>query len=142
MKTAEQMAARYQSAMSSDETQKRYVQGIDSTTVNPMEQAAAADDLFLKRVRESVESGRRKAKLLGTPKQRWVDGAKKKGASRISSGALQAMDKVRSHFQDWAPKYQAISDEVAKMPKGTLQSAKDRSAKAIEMAMQYAGRIA
>lgn len=135
-----QAAARYQQAMSSGQTKQKYIEGINATTVNPMALAAEKEDLYLQRIQEAVASGKRRRKLMEASPQVWKANSAGKGANRLADGAKAADAKMQAHFQKWAPIYDNISATVQAMPKGTLQAAKDRSAKAIEMSMQAAGR--
>ena len=141
-KSAAQMSQAYQDAMGSAATAAKYKQGIDNTTVNPMELAATpqAEQLYLDRINEAVASGRRSAKLRSVPKSRWSNNAKNIGAQRLRDGAMKAKAKVDAHFAQWAPIYQNISDTVRSMPKGGRQASKDRANKAIDMLMDAAGR--
>lgn len=141
MLTAEQMVQRYQTAMAAGTTVAKYKEGIASVTESPMAKAATpeATDLYLRRVQESVSSGKRQAKLMAVPLQRYKDNATAK-ADRLASGAKAAIDKSRAHFQKWTPIYANVKDTVKAMPKGGMAEAQARSAKAIEMLMQAAGR--
>jgi hypothetical protein len=138
--SAEQAVKRYTDAMQSGAARQKYLDGIASTTENPMEKAAAAEDLYLRRVQEAVSSGRRREKLLSTPMQRWKDNATKKGGERLATGAAAAVDKVRAHFQKWTPIYQQVSAAVASMPKGTIEDSVARAAAAIRMLKSAAGK--
>lgn len=138
--TAEQAVKRYLDAAQSGVSRQKYIDGINATTVNPMAEAAKQEELYLRNVTESVRSGRRAAKLNSVPVSRWKDGAIKKGADRLASGALSAADKVRAHFQTWTPIYQNISQTVAAMPKGTTEDSIARAAMAIRMMKQAAGK--
>lgn len=139
-KTAEQAVQRYLQSTQSGQARQRYLDGIAGTQVNPMEEAAKADQLYLQRVQEAVTSGRRQAALLNTPKSRWTDNATKKGADRLATGAAQAADKVRAHFQKWTPIYQQISQQVQAMPKMTTEDSIARSAATIRAMKQAAGK--
>lgn len=138
--TAEAAVKRYTEAAQQGTTKSKYKEGIDAVIDNPMQKAADKDDLFLRRVQESVSTGKRRQKLLAVPMQRWKDNAKGKGADRLASGMVAAADKVRAHFQVWTPRYNEISQTVQAMPKGTREDAKARAAKAIDMSMDFAGR--
>ncbi len=139
-KSAEQIAKRWQDAMASPQTAQRYRDGIDATTVNPMELAAQQDQFYLQQVQASVTSGKRAQRLRETPLSAWKDGAKNKGAGRLSSGAQQSAPKYRAALQKWAPIYAQVSSEVAQMPKGGLANAQARANRAIEIMMAAAGR--
>lgn len=138
--TAEQAVQRYLAAAASGASRQKYIDGINSTTVNPMAEAAKQEELYLRNVTEAVRSGRRAAKLNAVPVERWKQGAIKKGADRLASGAQAAADKVRQHFQTWMPVYQNVSNTVAAMPKGTTEDSIARAAMAIRMLKQAAGK--
>lgn len=142
MLSAEGAVKRYMEGTQSGAARQRYLEGIEAVTESPMEKAAAADQLYLRRVQESVESGRRRQRLLETPMSAWKDGAKRKGADRIASGAAAAVEKVRRHFQKWTPIYQEISREIASMPKGSVEDSIARAAHAIRRLKQAAGKTA
>ncbi len=141
MITAEQAVSRYMAGMSSGQATAKYKEGVQAVTESPMEKAAspASMDLYLRKVQESVSSGRRRERLLAVPLERYKNNAIAK-ADRLASGAKAAADKVRNHFAKWMPIYKNVSDAVKNMPKGGLEEAKARSGKAIEMLMQAAGR--
>lgn len=134
-------AKRYQQSMQSPDTKQRYVESVNATTVNPMELAANAEDLYLRKVQEASQSGRRAAKLRSVPADRWKKNAAGKGANRLSDGAGAAADKVSKHFQEWASTYQEASDAVKNMPKGTPSAALDRVRTAMEILMRKAGKL-
>lgn len=133
-------AAKWLAAMTAPQTSANYVAGIEGTTVNPMQRAADSQDLYLAGIQDAVNSGRMRAALLNTPLQAWKDGATKKGAGRLSSGATAAKDKVRAHFQEWTPIYRNISDTVQAMAKGGEANAVARMTMAYRMLKQSAGK--
>lgn len=140
--SAEASVQKYLRATTSGEARQRYIDGVAAVTESPMAKAASPEamQLYESRVMESVRSGKRAKKLLEAPLSRWKDNATKKGAERLASGAQAAADKVRAHFQKWAPIYQQVSDAVSSMPKGGRANAKARADKAIDMLMDAAGR--
>lgn len=123
---AEAATLAYRDRMASAATKQKYIAGIDATTVNPMEAAAAADQKFLDRVSESVTSGRRAAKLRSIPKSVWAERSKTKGAERLSSGAAAAVDKVRANFNKMAPVYDEIKSTIRNMPNNSEMDALER----------------
>lgn len=140
--TPQQMAQRYLQGVQGGAARQRYLDGVSAVTESPMAKAAAADDLYLQRVTESVNSGRRKQKLLAAPLSRWKDNASKKGAERYASGAAAAMDKVNAHFQKFGPIYDQVSKEVASMPKGTIEDSIARVAHVMRRLKEAAGKSA
>lgn len=141
MISAQQMADRYLQSMKAGSTQDRYKQGIDSVTESPMAKAATqeATDLYLRRIQESVSSGRRQQKLMAVPLQRYKDNAKAK-ADRLASGAQAASAKVVAHFQRYQPIYEQASNAAKNLPKGGINEAQARWRASTEVLMAAAGR--
>lgn len=126
--------------MQSVQTQQNYTQGIDSTTVNPMQLSADAEDRYMAGIQDAVQSGRRRQKLMSTPVSVWKDNAKTKGAQRLTNGAQAAQAKVQAHFQKFGPVYEQIRDHVKTMPKGGVANALARVQYAITAMKQAAGK--
>lgn len=141
-KTAAQMASAWTTAMGSANTQQKYKDGINGTTVNPMQLAAAPDAQarYAANTAEAAASGRMAAKLMSVPVQLWKDNATGVGAQRFASGAQKAASKVQRHFQQWAPIYQQASDAAKSLPKGGVSNALARVQAAITVMMQAAGK--
>lgn len=137
--SAEEFADKY--VQRTGQASEAYKRGIQNTTVNPMERAAAREDYYLQRVTEASTSGRRREKLLSVPLSRWKDNAITIGASRLATGAQKARPKMVQHWQKWGPVYKSVSDTVQNMPKGGVAEAQARANKSIEMLMQAAGRL-
>lgn len=143
MKTAAQMAGNWTKAMQAPSSRQKYIDGINNTTVNPMQLAAtdAATQLYLTNVQASVSSGKRQAKLNAANPQTWKNNAVNIGANALSTGASKAQSKVQAHFDKWAPIYAQMSQAAKAIPKdGTVGSAMARVQAAIQVAMQAAGR--
>lgn len=136
------MSGAWTSAMQRPDTGQKYAKGIQSTNVNPMEMAARPEALALyaQRTADSVVSGRRAAKLMAVPVQRWKDNAANTGAQRLTSGATKAKAKVDAHFQKWAPIYQQASDAARALPKGGMANAMSRVQAALNVMMSAANR--
>ena len=135
----QQAAQRYQQAAQNPQTRTRYEQGIDGVTESPMEKAAAAEDLYLRRVEEASRSGKRRAKLLAVSLSDYKAAAKAK-SDRLMSGMTTAANKVQRHFNEWADTYRQAHDVVQGMPKGTADAAIQRVGAVIRLMMQKAGR--
>lgn len=142
MLSAQEMAARWKESMKEGKTQKRYQEGIEKVRENPMEKAASpeATELYVRRVQEAVDSGKRERKLLSASFADWKKTAKSVGSQRLASGADKGAAKSDKHFEQWASVYNSVSQEVAAMPKGTREAAKARVAKAIDLMMDAANR--
>ena|SRR5271157_1813649 len=142
MKTAAAATAAYLSAMASGQTATNYKNGIASVTESPMAKAATADATarYLSGVQQAVSSGKRATALNNVSLQTWKDNATNKGSTRLASGAQAAQSKVQAFFSKWMPIFQQVSDTVSAMPKGGMANAQARSAMAIQMLMQAAGK--
>jgi hypothetical protein len=143
MKTAADMAKNWTNGMQAPQTRQKYTDGINRTTVNPMQLAATpeATQLYLNNVQASVTSGKRQAKLNAANPQTWKANSVNIGANALSTGAQKALPKVQAHFDKWAPIYAQMSQAAKAIPKdGTLGSAMARVQAAIQVAMQAAGR--
>lgn len=141
MKTTD-AAAKWLASMQSPTTASNYVNGINGTTVNPMQLAAQAKDRYLAGVQAAVNDGRYESRLMATPLSAWKNGATGKGAQRLSSGAAAAAPKMQAHFQKWGPIYANISQTVQQMPKGGAANAMARVMMAYQMLKQGAGKNA
>ena len=142
MKTAQQAAQAWLTAMSSGTTSNNYKTGVQGVNESPMAAAATADatQRYLNGVQQSVASGKRQQALLAVSLQTWKDNAANKGAARLATGAAAASSKVQAFFTKWMPIFQQVSDQIKTMPKGGLANAQARSAMAIQMLMNAAGK--
>lgn len=141
-KTPDQMAAAWKASMQNPQTAQRYKDGINGTSVNPMELAASpdAEQLYLQNIQLAVSSGKRRDKLRAVPLARWKNNAINVGAASLSSGAVKAMDKVSAHFQKWGPIYAQASAAAKALPKGGMANAMARVQAAMQVMMSAAGR--
>lgn len=142
MVDAAKAVAKYLQSMASPTTAQNYKDGIAKVTDSPMAKAASAQSqaLYAQNTAAAVSSGRMAAALNAVPLQRWKENASNKGAARLASGAQAAQQKMQSHFQTWGPRYDQVSQAVAALPKGGVVNAQARSALAIQMLMQFAGK--
>jgi len=140
--SAQEILKRYQDAMASAQTKARYIEGVNRYQGNPMERAASneAEALFLTRVQDSVQSGRRRAALLAVPVQRWKGNSTGKGSERLQSGAKAASEKHGAVLQKWAGVYQDASNAAQSLPKGGLDAGMARCRAAAEVMMRAAGK--
>jgi hypothetical protein len=142
MPTPDQIVKNWIAAMGSGDTQRKYKEGINRVTENPMAKAASPEamDRYQRGVSESIATGRRAAKLNAVPMQRWQQNAANIGAAALATGAAKGKGKMQEAAQKWAPIYGQVSATVQAMPKGTRADSKARAAAAIDMLMDAAGR--
>lgn len=103
-----------------------YKQGIQDTKVNPMEKAAAMDEKYLRKVQESVTSGKRAKGLARVPFSKWKELAASKGAARLGTGAQAAKDKTRAFHAEWSRHLTDLESKLALVPKTDDAAAKER----------------
>lgn len=113
---------RWQAAMSSGTARQNYIDGINSTTVNPMAEAAtpAAMQRYRDNVLESITSGRRERKLQQASPAVWKQNAVTFGASKLADAAKKGGAKYQAWSQSAAATWQQMQD-AAKSSSGTME---------------------
>ena len=115
--------------------------GIARVTTAPGVQAAREADRMLSGVQEAVTSGRWASKVGAVTLQDWQDAAINKGANRIGPG----IDAAKMKNVDKATRLLAATDqvqqEVAAMPKGTLEDSIARMTAAVRRMHEFKGKI-
>src|ERR1700737_3502815 len=91
VKPADQITANWIAGMQSGTAQAKYKQGIANFQGNPMALAAtdAANAKLLRRVQESISSGKRNASLNAADVGMWKANAMGVGATNLGAGALK-----------------------------------------------------
>jgi len=97
-----------------------------AVSVAPGQKAAAAAELYRRKVNEAVDSGRFQDGAAAISLQEWQRAYIDKGIPRISSGATAALPKVQRFNDFWQPVCAASKTQVASMAKGTLEDSKAR----------------
>jgi len=96
-----------------------YAKGIQNTTVNPMQLAAAAGESWIKGVQTSFTSGKWQAGLNSASVQTWKTNASTTGAQRLASGAQRSQQKYQAAVSTYSQFLQPILQQVAAMPSDT-----------------------
>lgn len=100
--------------------------GAMAVSTAPGAKAAAASELYRRKVMEAVDTGRYQDGCMSVSLQQWQDAYVNKGIPRISTGATQAQPKVQRFLDFWLPIVEASKQQIASMPKGTPEDAKAR----------------
>lgn len=137
-KSAQEIVQAWQQAMASPQTQQRWVQGIQRTTVNPAQAAAQRLDAYAAACQAAVSSGRMAQALQQVTLQQWQQACVAM-AARLASGAQKGLTRYQRAMQSWAPIYAQVSQEVRAMPKGGLSNGIARATHVIQ-AFYEAGR--
>lgn len=124
--SVDQVVRKWVERTSSSAARAAYEAGINAVTENPMAKAAEADDKYLRKVEESVRSGKRRASLLNVPMERWKQNAITKGSPRLASGAQAAESKARDFMSTFLPYVYEGAARVRSMPNLTEEDAKAR----------------
>ena len=126
MKTAEQVLKKYIDRATSSSARESYESGINSVTENPMHKAAEADDKYLRKVEESVRSGKRRDSLMRGTLEGWKAAARSKGGARLSQGIKESEPKMRAHLAAFMPYVNEVSARIRAMPKNSDADSKAR----------------
>ena len=102
--------------------------GIDRVTEPPGASAAAAQDLMLSRLIESVNSGKWADAVSSVSLADWKKAAKEKGVPRISQGIAAAEPKIVAFMTQLLPAVDNAVSEIQAMPATTLEDRISRSA--------------
>lgn len=116
--TPQQAAANWQKGMSNSTDKLKA--GVNSVTVNPMEQAANAQDRYIAGIQKAVSSGKWQAGLRRKSLQDWKDAMNNKGAARVASGATAAVPKVQAFMGQFLPYINSVVSSLP--PRGDLET--------------------
>lgn len=106
-------------------------QGVQGVTIAPTQQAAAAKDRWMAGLQRAASEGRYEAGLNSVTLQDWQRAMTEKGVTNMQTGARTATPKVQKFLTEFLPFAAQVSEEVAAMPKGTIEDSVNRSAAAI-----------
>ena len=112
--------------------------GVQNTTENPCEKAAAAADRWLARIQEAYNSGRWQENLRSVSLDQWKRAMLEKGVPRITQGTAGAEPVVK----DFARKLidhlnNVVLPEIERMPKVTLEDSINRVTTFIRLMSQF-----
>lgn len=123
--TPQQYADRWTTGLSGS-TQK-ITDGVNSITVSPTTQAAAAQAKMLQNLTAAVNSGKWANNLKKVTLADWKTAMLDKGVPRISTGATAANGKMAAFAQQLLPYEATLQQTVRAMPNLTLTDAKARA---------------
>lgn len=107
--------------------QQKYVQGIESTSVDPTQLAIRAQGALLQNFSQAVTSGRWANRLAAAGKGKWQANSVAK-AGNWSTGISSGEPAYAQAMQTWLPRIQSAAASVRTMPSGTLAASQARSA--------------
>jgi len=119
---------------------EKYKKGIQNTTVNPMERAAASADRYAAGVQRAVSEGRYQRGLARVSKDQWQQASIDKGAARLASGAAASRPKYTEFWTRFGPYLQNVKDRVRQMPRGTLEENLNRMMENARLLSQFRNR--
>lgn len=137
MLTLAQIGDKYASRLGA--SSQAYKDGVGNVTENPMAKAAANLEVAKQNYIAAIDSGRMAAGLNAVSLSDWKSAAQNVGAAKLAASATAAKAKYLKRMQVIYPKQQEISQEISRMPKGTLDYGKARALKAIDMMAQLKG---
>lgn len=101
--------------------------GVNQVTESPATLAIAQKDRLIANFIESVNSGRWEAGLNTVSLSDWKTAMLEKGVPRISQGAASAQTKQERFFAKLLPVVDQLSEEISRMPKGTVEDSVARA---------------
>jgi hypothetical protein len=96
-------------------------QGVQAVTTAPTQLAAQAQTAYLAGVQKAVSSGKWANALQKVSLADWQQAMIQKGIPRIASGAAGAKGKFANFMQQFLPWVQQGQQQLATMPRGTLE---------------------
>lgn len=114
-------------ASNAGSSQQAYVDGIESTTVDPTALAVANEQGYLQGVQQAVQSGLWRRRLQQVGKAGWQAAAVAK-AGNFGTGIAAGRPKYERAMQTWLPAIQAAGVAAKAMPGATLDQRIARSA--------------
>lgn len=103
-----------------------YQRGIANCDVDPMERAANALEKAKTNYIQAIDSGKTARRLRETSKATWQQLASSKGASRLSTGANEALPKVNAKIARMAPLMDQLRATIDSMPNNTPSEREQR----------------
>jgi len=108
-----------------------YVSGVNSVTVAPGQQAAAAQQKMLQKTTDAITSGKWAERVGNVSLAEWKDAAAKKGGARYASGVQAGKGKMQSFMQEFIPHLQQLDSVLASMPSVSVEDGVARAAATI-----------
>lgn len=105
--------------------------GVQNVQTAPTEQAAQAKDRWMAGLQRAATEGKFEAGLRRVSLEDWKRSMIDKGVANMQNGARTAIPKVQAFLTEFLPFAESVSQEVASMPKGTIEDSINRSAAAI-----------
>lgn len=99
--------------------QQKYVEGVQTTSKDPVAAAIRAEGALVANFTASVTSGRWRTKLSAKGKQGWIDAVVAK-ANNYSTGIQAGTTNYERSMTTWLPIIQQAAAQVQTMPSGTL----------------------
>ena len=125
MKTLQQTVDNYKG--SAPKAQADWLVGIQNTTSDPTQLAAAQGQVAAANYTQSITSGRWAAALQRAGKQGWVAGAVAK-QQNYATGIGNAGPKYQAAMSQWLPIIDNVAQQVRQMPSGSLAASQARAA--------------
>ena len=103
-----------------------YKDEITKVTVNPMELASAAGDLWKAKLTEFIESGLWPEIMRGIPRDVWVKMASELGPGRFAQGVRVKAFKVDNFWAKWGDLMTTHLEKILALPKETVEERETR----------------
>jgi hypothetical protein len=105
--------------------QQRYTEGVQSTQVDVVQRAVAAQPKLLANVTQAITSGRWARRLQERGTQGWKTATIAKAAN-YATGIAAGVDDYQKAMQTWLPIIQSAAQSVQSMPNASFQDSLNR----------------
>lgn len=116
---------------------QKMTDGVNNVTTSPTELAAQAKDRWIQGVTKAAADGKFEDGLRSVTLSDWKEAMIKKGVPNMQTGARAGQAKMERFLRDFLPFAEGVSQEIASMPKGTLQDSIARATAAITKLASY-----
>lgn len=112
-------------------------QGVQSVTVAPGQQAAAAQATMRSRILQAIDSGKWAANVSAVSLQSWQNSMLTTGVPRMADGATKGLPKMQAFMQQWLPFVYNAQQQVKQMPNATPQDRINRMIQNVQLLSQF-----
>src|SRR5262249_53184592 len=117
-----------------------YIEGVQSTDVDPMALAAKAQDKWAQNVAAAASDSTFAKGCQRAGKSGWLEGCLTKGASNIATGAAKIADRKQAEMSAAIDAAIQSGATIANMPNLTLEDAKQRMLRNVDNMVAYGKR--
>lgn len=117
-----------------------YASGVSKVTENPMEKAAASQDLWFASLQDAYANNRFANRVGRVTLQQWKQSITDGGVSRYTQSADKAAKNYQAFAQEFYPYLAGVQSEVNAMPKRNLSESIQKMVRNVELIHEFKNR--